>query len=76
MVIYFSATGTTKDVSKVISSETGAELIEIVPKEKYTSKDLNLTLQELENMNIIEVTRVSSKRCSYKENDIITFLEV
>lgn len=40
-VIYFSATGTTKDVSEVISSETGAELIEIVPKEKYSSKDLN-----------------------------------
>ena len=48
----------------------------IVEDTAYTSKDLNLTLQELENMNIIEVTRVSSKRCSYKENDIITFLEV
>ena len=40
-VIYFSATGTTGDVAKVISSETGAELIEIVPKKKYTSTDLN-----------------------------------
>ena len=40
-VIYFSATGTTGDVAKVISSETGAELIEIVPKKKYSSTDLN-----------------------------------
>lgn len=48
----------------------------IVEDTAYTSKDLNLTLQELEKMNIIEVTRVSSKRCSYRESDIITFLEV
>ena len=40
-VVYFSATGTTKEVAEVISSETGGELIEIVPKKKYTSADLD-----------------------------------
>ena len=40
-VIYFSASGTTKTVAEIISDETGAELVEIVPKEKYTSADLN-----------------------------------
>ena len=40
-VIYFSASGTTKGVAETISNETGADLIEIVPKEKYTSADLN-----------------------------------
>lgn len=40
-VIYFSASGTTKKVAEVISSETGADLIEIIPKEKYTSADLD-----------------------------------
>ena len=40
-VIYFSATGTTKGVAKTIANVTGADLIEIVPKEKYTSKDLD-----------------------------------
>ena len=40
-VIYFSASGTTKGVAEVISDEVGADLIEIVPKEKYTSADLN-----------------------------------
>lgn len=40
-VIYFSASGTTKGVAETISKETGADLIEIVPKEKYTSADLN-----------------------------------
>lgn len=40
-VIYFSASGTTKGVAETISKETGADLIEIVPKEKYTSADLD-----------------------------------
>ena len=40
-VIYFSASGTTKSVASIISQKTNAELIEIVPKEKYTSADLN-----------------------------------
>lgn len=40
-VMYFSATGTTRGVAKAIANVTGADLIEIVPKEKYTSADLN-----------------------------------
>ena len=40
-VIYFSASGTTKGVAEKISKEVSADLIEIVPKEKYTNADLN-----------------------------------
>ena len=40
-VIYFSATGTTKSVAETISDITKGDLIEIIPKEKYTDKDLN-----------------------------------
>ena len=40
-VIYFSATGTTKSVAETISNITKGDLIEIIPKEKYTDKDLN-----------------------------------
>lgn len=40
-VIYFSATGTTEKIAKLISEETNADLIEIEPKERYTSEDLN-----------------------------------
>ena len=40
-VIYFSASGVTKGVAEKISNETGADLIEIVPKVKYTSADLD-----------------------------------
>lgn len=41
LVIYFSATGTTKGVAEKIASVTGADLYEIVPKETYTDADLN-----------------------------------
>ncbi len=40
-VIYFSATGTTKKVAGYIKNATNGDLIEIVPKEKYTDNDLN-----------------------------------
>lgn len=41
LVLYFSATGTTKKIAEYISAETNSEIIEIVPKDKYTSSDLN-----------------------------------
>lgn len=40
-VVYFSATGTTAEVAKLIAEETGADIFEIVPEEAYTSDDLN-----------------------------------
>ena len=40
-IIYFSATGTTKKIATYIKNATGGDLIEIVPKEKYTDNDLN-----------------------------------
>jgi len=41
MVVYFSATGTTKAVAKQIAAEAEAELVEITPKEAYTAADLD-----------------------------------
>ena len=40
-IIYFSATGTTEKVAGYIKDATGGDLIEIIPKEKYTDSDLN-----------------------------------
>lgn len=40
-VIYFSATGTTKTVAEYIQETTNGNLIEIVPKNKYTDSDLS-----------------------------------
>ncbi len=40
-IIYFSATGNTKKVAEYLKTATGGDLIEIVPKEKYTASDLD-----------------------------------
>ena len=41
VVIYFSATGNTKQVAEYIKDETDSDIFEIIPKQKYTSEDLN-----------------------------------
>ena len=41
LVVYFSATGTTKGVAERIATVTDADIYEIVPAEPYTSDDLN-----------------------------------
>ena len=41
LVVYFSATGTTKGVAENIASLTGADLKEIVPAQPYTDEDLD-----------------------------------
>ena len=41
LVVYFSATGTTKGVAERLASVTGADIYEIVPAEPYTAEDLN-----------------------------------
>jgi len=40
-VIYFSASGTTKGIAEIINKKISSDLIEIVPKEKYSNADLN-----------------------------------
>ena len=41
LVIYFSCTGTTKDVAEKLANVTGADLYEIVRDVPYTDEDLN-----------------------------------
>ena len=41
LVAYFSATGTTARAAKVVATELGADLCEIVPAQRYTADDLN-----------------------------------
>ena len=43
LVVYYSATGNTKDVAEKIANITGGDLFEIVPKEVYTDDDLDWT---------------------------------
>ena len=41
LVVYFSATGTTKGVAEKIAALTDADIFEIIPAEPYTAADLN-----------------------------------
>lgn len=43
LVVYYSATGSTRAVAGYIANATGGDLFEIVPAEPYTSGDLNWT---------------------------------
>ena len=43
LVVYYSATGNTKDVAEKIANITNGDLFEIEPKEPYTDDDLNWT---------------------------------
>lgn len=43
LVVYYSATGSTKAVAETIANATGGTLFEIEPKESYTDDDLDWT---------------------------------
>ena len=41
IVIYFSATGNTKEIAERIGKESNSDIIEIIPKEEYKPEDLD-----------------------------------
>lgn len=41
LVVYFSASGNTKNAAEIIAAETNADMFELIPKEPYTTADLN-----------------------------------
>lgn len=41
LVVYFSASGITKGVAEQLASKVSADLVEIIPKKKYSKSDLN-----------------------------------
>lgn len=43
LVVYYSATGNTRNVAEYIASATDADIFELVPAEPYTDDDLNWT---------------------------------
>ena len=44
LVVYFSVTNNTEGIAKIIGEETNSDIIEIVPKEAYSSDDINYNL--------------------------------
>lgn len=45
LVVYYSATGNTKEAAEYIASATGGDLFELVPAEPYSDEDLDWTNQ-------------------------------
>lgn len=43
LVVYFSATGNTEEAANYIAAATGADMLELVPAEPYSSDDLDWT---------------------------------
>ncbi len=41
LVVYFSATGTTREAAKKLAKVTGSDLLEITPQKPYTAADLD-----------------------------------
>lgn len=41
LVVYYSATGNTKEAAEYIATATGGDLFELVPSEPYSDEDLN-----------------------------------
>ena len=59
LVVYFSATGTTKAVAEMIAEKSSADLFEIVPQTLYTSEDLDWRNQE--SRSSVEMKNPSSR---------------
>ena len=67
LVVYYSATGSTKAVAETIADTTGADLFEITPVDPYTSDDLNWTNNNSrvskehndESLRNVELTKVT-----------------
>lgn len=79
LICYFSATGTTKNIAQTLSSLIGADLFEIEPVNKYTSKDLDWndknsrTTIESEDESIKPEVKSGVENLDNYENIIIGF---
>ena len=40
-MVYFSGTGNTRKIANLLTKEASADIFEIIPKDMYTSDDLN-----------------------------------
>lgn len=61
LVVYYSATGSTKAVAEEIAKRTGGDIFEIEPKETYTDQDLDWTDDD---------SRVSREHDNEDERDV------
>lgn len=77
LVVYYSATGSTKAVAETIVNETGGTLFEIEPKDSYTDDDLDWTNdgsrvnKEHENESLRDVALKTTKVDNWDSYDTV-----
>ena len=77
LVVYYSASGNTENVSNVIAKTLGADLLELEPVEPYSNDDLNWTnddsrvTREHENEDDRDVELVSATVDNWSEYDTV-----
>lgn len=77
LVVYYSASGNTENVSNVIAKTLGADLFELEPVEPYSNDDLNWTnddsrvTREHENKDERDVELVSATVDNWSEYDTV-----
>lgn len=75
LVAYFSATGTTEGVAKLIATATGGELYKIQPEKEYSAADLDWTVKtsrcSQENDNPKSRPAIVKSKSSLDEYDVI-----
>lgn len=77
LVVYYSASGNTENVSNVIAKTLGADLFELEPVEPYSNDDLNWTnddsrvTREHENEDERDVELVSTTVDNWSEYDTV-----
>lgn len=77
LVVYFSASGNTKNAAEYIADTTNGDLFEIQPKDTYTDADLNWRDEgsrvnfEHDNENARDIELVSSTVDNWEEYDTV-----
>lgn len=77
LIVYFSATGNTKQIAEYIAASTGGEIFELVPVQQYTDTDLDWTddnsrvVYEHDNENERNVELVSTTVANWDSFDIV-----